>query len=670
MSNIEDVLNKFTYPNKRYLSTDCNDKFSLPIRTPAHFNSDIDMNASLRNSLNSKYPREEYPDVEYIPDLFNKIRKIFEAQPNKRLVLNGLGYTYPSYVIPPNVGVDLSPFTEIYNKSTCLNFAKDICFFDNNVINSGLNRVKTYILSGYVGSGKTSFTNHVENFLSYPKNYKEEIDGEKYDAIVRINYDQFTRKIINNERDNIIQHIIDSINNSLDNNTQSLIKIIKNNNLLIIFDGFDKLTVNDANSEVKYKKTMDSLISSIEEIQSFYGRFNDIGKECHILLSLRKCTYDFYLSMEYFNRILIRRSYYLHAASFNSIISDTIRNQDDYRFISKHKDILEEIIIGLSKTIDIIFSRNYNSNLHCVFDKNYRRRLKFISTLVKHFSLELVHHNSSMFHRYSEDPHEIFLNELYNYISKLSDSREIIKTKMVELMIFGSKTHFSNYFSENKALDNRKNQSMFDNIFCYSDISNDIGDITVKIKILLFLQPDIDSNATYFTLNEIKSGLNLSSHYDLIKIYNILSALEQSLFVRSSKCYEKSGYESILFKCSEHGNNLLRNILTSYDYLSAVCQVTRLPEKISKRIKFSNRNSRDRSFMLSINDDWKHYNPANLLLFLDVINKTKSLDEAIVKSFYNNSFNALRIILNKESDYNINFAYQRIKDNIKCLYGE
>jgi len=306
--------------------------------------------------------------------------------------------------------------------------------------------------------------------------------------------------------------------------------------------------------------------------------------------------------------------------------------------MKKHKDAIFEIIRATSKRVDEVFVLERKDDSADLFDNNYRRRLRYISSIVHFFALRVSNRAAGRNH---DELHGDFFDKLKSEITDHKNDHWYY-----EILIYGLNHGYNNYFSNTKEEDNRGASCGFvDNIFCYfkdnlnESKNNKKKRILSKLRILQLLQISYsDCRFQYLSIQKIKLaligiGIDLSNS----ELCETLDFLEKSLFIRSSYPYETLQCEEVgdeeegcngdeipnyfefktHFKCSNYGCNLIENILFSYSYMTAVSQNSCLPEVYSKHVKYKTKLKHSEGKIFFIDKEWiKEVIPNTLLFFL------------------------------------------------------
>lgn len=590
---------------------------------------------------------EEY-DVTYIKNIFRRIDKYLSKGIPFHVLQKGGGFAFPN--VPYNN--KLEGYNQLHTKLSCEDFINEVINFDP--IPQGRERIKVFYLLGYVGSGKSTFINYILNY--YSKNLNEKLIIQ-----VHFEYDDIKEEIYN-DRDQLYwdekiwDMFLDKVKSifqdpafikaykieeeDVQKKEDFIRKVIIRYNILAVFDGLDSLSPNKIEKN-NNKYIVIAITKCLKKLKSLYCNHAIIKKQCHVIFSLRKCTYDM-PDMPRVARIDENQAYFLPAPKFESIIEKiSTFLLEEQLFLKENKEKIIAIIKLASRKLEcIIFGNTDGYNAVDIFDNNYRRRLRYISSLIIVMALRASNIIPTTLKVSGPQIHTLFFEKLFEGISSTKDYIA------QDILVCGVNTGFNNHFSDEEQDDNLGSLCGFiDNIFCYfpfGDALNYQGKMILKLRVLQILHIRRESNGEfkYLSLSQIKGELSsIGINFPDEEIKNTLDFLEKSLFVRSTKPYEnklkysRKTRDELYFKCSNLGSILLKNIIFTYAYISGVAQNSCLPERLSEKIIYHKKTLSSHGNFFFINKEWVIEIIPTILLFLRVL-KQVELNNPRAKDFY------------------------------------
>lgn len=456
---VNNIVSIFNNDNIGLIDLDIDNKWKRPDKDTSHIKSKIQYADIISNNILKKNEDNSY-DTSYLNDVFEKIDHALCDSIPIELFRENKGYVFPS----SEHDKKLFNYKQLYNLQSCNRFISKVCDFGGFPKNGTDGLEYTYLL-GYVGSGKTTFLNY---FLSTKKEYfkknniisiffqYDEINKELYDATHESSYWQHRIETI------ILKKIIKSPEFIEPKELWVKVRnIINTNNIIICIDGFDSLSANQIE-----RKNVKLVLSSIRKVMinlsEIYKLQHTVDFGCQIIFSLRKCTYDSLDVSENIGRIDSDDAFFLHAPAFEDIIEQTISTlSHDNHFMEKNSKVIFEIISLVSQSIDSsLWGEGCEIHNHLdTFDNNYRRRLRYIFSLIIVHALKLS--NKFTPSKRSKDINHDFLLELqYSFQNKNN------RNTYIDILVHGLNTGFNNHFSNNEAEDNLGRLCGFvDNIF-------------------------------------------------------------------------------------------------------------------------------------------------------------------------------------------------------------
>lgn len=565
------------------------------------------------NIYNCVSDKKDY-DPTYLEDMFEIIDKyLSEGIPYN--LSKGDGYVYPDVPFKER----LDGYTQLYARQCCDKFISNVTTFNPNP--QDRNAIKLFYLLGYIGSGKSTFINYmleknrerlnkeliVQSRIEY-SDIREEIYEEKEEGYWKKRiWSLFVDKVITCVEDDAFRSPfstdekkeINAARNEIDKES-ILRKILRRYNLIIIFDGLDSLSPNKI-ERTNSKLVLLAIVDCLNKLESLYNNQPSINRNCHVVYSLRKCTYDM-PGIPKFGRRDYGEAYFLPASLFDNLIERIIQfllsSKQSFR---ENEQQIIKIVKAASEKAKLI---SFDSELD-TFDNNYRRRLRYVASLIITVALRVSNSIGKQSGK-KNDVHKYFLEQIYNNINGLKEH------VVLDIFIYGVNTGFNNHFSDEKEDDNIGRLCGFvDNIFCYFPfvVENNPNvastKMLIKLRTLQILNSKKDSNYEfkYLSLSEIKKelsaiGINVIEE----EIKDVMDFLEKSLFVRSTKPYELNN--QIHFKCSNHGANLLEKVLFKYSYISAIAQNICLPDRLARQFEYHKRSLNSYGSILFVSKRW------------------------------------------------------------------
>lgn len=635
--NKEHIVSCFDESVLKVLNLDIDDNWSLPKKTNIDVNARMQFADLIPNnilmSMRSKNNINNY-DVAYLNNVFTIIEKALSDGIPINVLEAGGGFVFPSYRFDNNLSLQ-----QLWNKQSCESFSDKICIFDNK-LKKGREGVKTCYLLGHVGSGKSTFINH----LIYSKSSHFERENIitvyfEYHHISDILYAKLTQEQWNEKIQNILYNKIilggfncNSVNWSGGKRFDKVMQLCDSHNIIIFLDGFDSLSPNVIEKQ-NAKKVLNALKYTIKQLAINYELKINVKHQCKVVFCLRKCTYDSMYLDNNLGRPDENNAYFLYASEFDDVIANIISimsHQESY--LAKYKDIISDIIIETSNKILTVLPISITSNMD-FFDNNYRRRLRYIASVIIVYAIRVS--NNFYCSGTTEDIHKVFLQRLQY---EITDNKK--SYLLTDILVYGTNTSFNNHFSDiNSEFNIGKLCGFVDNIYWYfSDkdkIFNNKVRFIIKLRVLQVLSKHY-LNGKYFYVSKTKLLNKLTDYgYSMTEeeVSYVLDFLEKSLFVRSRLLCnaitndadkkiaddDKRSNAEIEFKCSNYGGMVLENILNAYSYLSAVCQNTLLPKQIADNIEYKQKKLAEPGSDFYIDKNWAISTIVYLIYFLRVV---------------------------------------------------
>lgn len=636
---------------------------------------------SAGNHQYSKY------DPQYLSDILSKIESALSDGVPQEIHTKGDGFVYPDATIDKNL-----KYNSLCNKPLCEKFIDIVCNFDKP--HSDKSRIITYYLLGHVGSGKTTFMDHMINTnKDYFKKKNVLYIQLRYSDISDHLYKQHGRDFWESKlRNDILHKIINSCtaklsyNMSPDEQLSCVMNIISKHHIAIFFDGFDSLSPNILETK-NARHVLVALTGIVNLLKDLYLKLNEVNYECRVVFCLRKCTFDTLNADELVGRPDPNKAYLLYAAKFNEIISNIIKTLlTNNHFHKKHHKAITDIIVGASNIVNQVLDLKIRSQMD-QFDNNFRRRLRYISDVI--FVNAIRVSNNFYCPNKNADVHTVFLTYLRN---------DIIKGKKNylyhDILVYGANTSYNNYFSERDSEHNPgKFHGFVDNIFWYFNDKkqfdqNNVFKMLIKLRVLQILSDVInDDKSSYLPITSIQTKLKKLG-YDICidHLKYVLDFLEKSLFVRSrSPYYTNDFYQAenqspgaaeqfyetkqvIHFRCSNYGRLVLDNILLKYTYISAICQNTLLPKSISEKILYKQKKLAETGLEYFIDKNWAMSIIEYLIYFLRVLKSVELKNRSDVDYYIHEKVIA---DCNTVIDKILNSKNQKLTEaDLKSLYNK
>lgn len=614
----EQIVRFFNSSKFKPYNISTKDKWKLPKKTNSDIKSGILYGERIPHNVSLRTDNGENYDVTYLKKIFERMNKAL----SKPIPLDSLVNEY-EFVYPNSYYNGEQKYHLLYKRSLCEDFiSKVTCFKDLSV--KSIEAVEVFYLLGYVGSGKSTFINYLNMSTRQERKDNEvisvfveydEISSESYDS--EKNQDYWDDKIYNL----LINKIYYSAKElrqppeNLEKDFTSIIeKVIYRNNILIVFDGFDSLSANRI-EKINNKYAISAISEAIRNIEQKYKQRTIINKQCKVLFSLRKCTYDSLDPNQKIGRLDADDAYYLPAPSFEMVIEKILSVlAQDKDFLETHMDAIFDIICTTSKRIEKLIKTKSMDESNDIFDNNYRRKLRYISSVIIVMALRV----SNRLPVYIKDGN---IHDEFFILLKEEIASRAKKHVFLDILLYGINTGYNNHFSDSKEDDNLGALCGFvDNIFCYfedkikspSDLSRKILKLRV-LQILHYYFDEEDRTFDYKSVEDINYELSiLNINVSVKEIEDILDFLEKSLFIRSTKPYNKKGdfkegglmKKGIYFKCSNFGSLLLEYVLPTYSYVTAVAQNTCVPKTLADEIRYKKKSLDQPGSAFFISKDW------------------------------------------------------------------
>lgn len=646
-----EIASFFHSDNILITNTVKSDNWSLPKKLQSDYKSLIVYSDRIYEEISSGIKDEVY-DTSGLVKILSTIDNVLSNKIPQKAFQKGVGFAYPN----TDYNYEIFNHKQINSVPSCENFVKEVTSFKSDEIFMDTPRLSAYYLLGYVGSGKTTLLNYVKNKIKQDlvKNniipiyfeyneisellFEEDLKQVIWDKMIR---NLLYRKMIQYaiERDYITED--EDVKYKL--NPSVLIKrLLVKHHVLFIFDGFDSLSANKIEKK-NSKRVLYAITKLAKKIKDIYQGRVEVNHYCKIIFSLRKCTYDSMIPAQRISRSN-NNSYFLSASKFEEVIDATLEMLGDADFIKKDGEEIFRLIRKTSARIDLIYNSAKENEIIDVFDNNYRRRLRYISTVIVVFALRL----SKEFSYKSKPTHKEFLEALIDTI----EGDKVKDYLFHEILIFGLNTSYNNHFSQfNQEVNLGRECGFVDNIFCYfpSLLTKNKKELKnkfiLKLRILQILhrtRKATDGNEKriiyeYKSVIEIKEMLGEIGIYSSFEVIEFsLDFLEKSLYLRSSKKKTKASLKDrsetlrgrgISFKCTNFGANFINNILCSFSYLSGVTQNTCMPDKLSSKFKYQHKHLDATTASRFINHNWPIKIIPYSLIFLKVLKSIELRNE-------------------------------------------
>jgi len=654
-SNVDEQVSKlFDLSKIKPLNINDVRSWVLPAKSINEIKTGVEYGDRISDNIVKSIDHPENYDVTYIKNLFKSIYRYLSKGIPFDVLASGSGFAFPN--VPYNN--KLEGYNQLYTKQLCDDFVKQIIGFDS--ASKGRDGVKVFYLLGYVGSGKSTFINYILQHNSKylisrsvilvhfeyddikDEVYSDESNQEYWDARI---WNLFIEKVKSSFQDPKFVHLDKDQDEEdikkIESNGDVLKRILFRYNLLVVFDGLDSLSPNKM-ERTNNRYILMSIMKCLRKLKSMYSNQARVQRACHVVYSLRKCTYDM-PGMPKLSRRDEDDAYFLPAPKFDDVIEKIIK------FISEDKQLLRDYqgqIVGIirlasSKLEHIIKNLPNSDNRSDIFDNNYRRRLRYISSIIIVMALRI----SNRIQKQSQSKiHDSFFKKLEEEIVRLPDYLAF------DIMVYGVNTGFNNHFSSAEEDDNLGSLCGFlDNIFCYfpfEEQNHSVNTVSVNMVLklrtlqILYDQRDPDCEFSYLSFSRIREelssiGMNISE----VDLESTLDFLEKSLYIRSTKPYEnKSKFvdsykDELYFKCSNLGSFLLEKVIFTYSYISGVAQNSCMPDKLSEKVIYRKKSLNSHGNVFFINKKWVINIIPNIILFLRLLRYVE-LNNPKAEKFY------------------------------------
>lgn len=636
MSEIErKIVSLFDSDNIPTIGNLADSGWCLPLKTTADYNQGIVYPQKIEHNLTRGKGRRasDLTAFNALKSLLSRIEKSLSRPTPFENLQNNTGYTFPNANIQEQVG----QYLQLLNKNDCEDFIKEIGTFDDNVILAAEVFSASYLL-GYVGSGKSAFIDYMSAQISdHLKEEKVIYAGLSYgDVVQSIRSNEFeTQAEWNGYIENLMyKRIVIGYEQfpeeniaypSSSDDKDKAFWIIRQKSCLMIFDGFDNLSANqlETQNSIMALRAIINFLAVIKNTATNFGAPSSQHK-VRALISLRKCTYEGLGAINLGAGNGVNNAYFMHAAKFEDVIgvkADIVIG--DTAFWDGYKGIVLEVLLAASRRISAAFASNAMSNAD-MFDNNYRRRLRFVATVILVYALKLTNEFTTSD---GANVNELFLQKLLDSLKDSHYKENLLRNAL----IYGLNRGFNNQFSSKIEHDNLgKLCGYTDNVFCYLPenftIQNRSYKLILKLRILQILLSHLSSDGDgyeYLTQNKVVEELKKCGIESTNKeVYETLALMEKSQFSRSSK--PAANAVLMHFKATNFGAIFYKKILSDYDYLSAVAQNTCLPEIFASEIKYTPKTSAERGESFHIIRPWAMNAAPYLLVFLRVLKSVEN----------------------------------------------
>ncbi len=415
-----------------------------------------------------------------------------------------------------------------------------------------------------------------KNFIELHKDHREEellLAGKNHNAeSLNEIAKQDLRKLLQKSRGRLRENLsLKHIGRLSDSTKYALIQYLSINgfNFLITIDGLDRLSVSDFVSEQFSNVT--HAISQIvfDKDQTYF----DEDFPAHFVLTLRNCTYQEFYKREFTTEHTETiRADPIAPVSPRDIISKGIRRIENDANSTKKIELLDKFTDQIFSLIREAFNLDKTSELTEVFNRNYRKLIRFI--------IDIFEYSINVVIKEEEQPKDI--EGLVNQLSAIEGKIKSRKYIIIELLLISKWMGFNNFFNINKTdptapqIEHQPNHGNLDNIFNYhiDDKRNKPSPLLIKLRIVQFLSLSEDYrskdaiieflNAIGHDEKELSLTLNILLNADLIKV-----RMEGSL----------------RYNATTLGKHISNHTIITHEYIEHVTGCTILPRPCSKTAK-------------------------------------------------------------------------------------
>ena len=586
----------------------------------------------------------------HLRTLLSDIESVFGFPITPDALRHDIGFAFPNTITTDD------SYSSISDRTECEEFFEKILDFpkgDQTVAN----KVSTFYLLGYTGSGKSCLNR-----------YFQEKNAEKLSAITHIDipYEDLEYKLdelIGEEQDVWDKKIEEVINTYLIDDYLRKIetddarlkffelpvdikiqRILPCRNILITIDGFDELSVRQIN-ERSISMFFTSVKVYLRNLTARYNRLKIRNKKCHFFITLRKCTYELLSFTQIIDKRKDHKTYWLESASFKDVLKESFqlvkfgKTGSVLEFYENYtSDILDILEAASNKADEVLNFDNSQSTeagrRECSFDRNYRRRLRFIACLIYRASAKVTYIICKGGNVEIDRLHSCFFEMLLKEINKLGENQ------VIDIFVYGVNSGFNNHFSSVAAQEAGKRPEDYhdpssycgfvDNVFWYlnQDFSGKVNPLRflIMVRILQVLEGADNQYLSVADINDELKKMGYSTDDDEILCF--LKYLELDLLARSRRILdseaEKDSLETdtIQFKCSNFGKLFIRKVLLSYSYISGVSKTSMYPQNLWGKVNYLKRQYQSQNYVLT--EHWKKESSINVIYFLRLL---KTIEE-------------------------------------------